>query len=133
MKKGRSTDLPISDGALRAGTADDCFFDAVMAPNRSLPNSGFFMVMAVVVSVYLAGSVFFLSLGAWPVICFFGLDILLVWGAFKLSYRQGRLRERVFSHTRYADCVAGAAIGSYHALAITTFLDANSHGPADPA
>ena len=34
-------------------------------------------------------------LGAWPVLGFCGLDILLVWMAFKLSYRQGRMRERV--------------------------------------
>jgi uncharacterized membrane protein len=34
-------------------------------------------------------------MGAWPVMGFFGLDVLLVWAAFRLSYRQARLVERV--------------------------------------
>ena len=80
---------------LDAVSVEGAVFDAVLRPNRSLPNSGFIAVMAAVCIVnFFAGLVFFLQ-GAWPVIGFCGLDILLVWGAFKLSYRQGRLRERV--------------------------------------
>jgi uncharacterized membrane protein len=37
----------------------------------------------------------FLSLGAWPVFGFFGLDVLLVYVAFKLNYRSGRAYEIV--------------------------------------
>ena len=33
--------------------------------------------------------------GAWPVMGFFGLDVLLVYVAFKLNYRSGRLYETV--------------------------------------
>jgi uncharacterized membrane protein len=39
--------------------------------------------------------VVFLTMGAWPVTGFFGLDVLLVYVAFKLSYRSGRLCEIV--------------------------------------
>jgi uncharacterized membrane protein len=35
----------------------------------------------------------FLALGAWPVLGFFGLDVLLVYIAFQLNYRTARLYE----------------------------------------
>lgn len=70
-------------------------FDAVLYPNRSLPGSGFAVVMSIVVAANLLFGTYFYALGAWPVIGFCGLDILAVWLAFRLSYRQGRLRERV--------------------------------------
>ncbi len=37
----------------------------------------------------------FLLMGAWPVFGFFGLDVLLVYFAFRLNYRDGRLHETV--------------------------------------
>jgi uncharacterized membrane protein len=37
----------------------------------------------------------FLSMGAWPVFGFFGLDVLIVYIAFRLNYRSGRLYETV--------------------------------------
>jgi uncharacterized membrane protein len=37
----------------------------------------------------------FLLMGAWPVFGFFGLDVALVYIAFKLNYRSGRLYETV--------------------------------------
>lgn len=88
-EKGRARDLP-PEAADRA-----CRFDALLFPNRSLPNAGFVAVMAVVIGVNLTFGTFFFMLGAWPVLGFCGLDIFLVWLAFKLSYRQGRLHERV--------------------------------------
>lgn len=75
--------------------ADPSAFDAILYPNRSLPNAGFIAVMIIVVSVNFTLGLVFFSLGAWPVLGFCGLDVLLVWLAFRLSYRQGRLRERV--------------------------------------
>ena len=70
-------------------------FEATLFPNRSLPNAGFIAVMAIVIGVNLTLGLYFYSLGAWPVLGFCGLDIFLVWLAFKISYRQGRLHERV--------------------------------------
>lgn len=86
---GRARDLP------PAAAARDCRFDALLCPNRSLPNAGFIAVMSVVICVNLTLGVVFFAVGAWPVLWFCGLDILFVWIAFKLSYRQGRLHERV--------------------------------------
>ena len=37
----------------------------------------------------------FLSLGAWPVFGFFGLDVLLIYIAFRLNYRSGRAYELI--------------------------------------
>ncbi len=37
----------------------------------------------------------FLMMGAWPVLGFFGLDVLLIYIAFKLNYRSGRAYELI--------------------------------------
>jgi len=71
------------------------YMDAVLAPNRSLTNVGFAALMGTLVAASFFAGIAFISMGAWPVVGFFGLDVLLVWGAFRLSYRQGRLREVV--------------------------------------
>jgi uncharacterized membrane protein len=89
--KGRARDLPPP----AAETVGPGVFDAVLYPNRSLPNSGFRAVMSIVVAVNLTLGVAFFMNGAWPVLGFCGLDVFLVWLAFRLSYRQGRLHERV--------------------------------------
>ena len=92
VAKGRASDASGLDDVAADGKA---LFDAVLYPNRSLPNRGFWAVMAIVIiSNLFFGTYFFLE-GAWPVVGFCGLDIFAVWLAFKLSYRQGRLRERV--------------------------------------
>ena len=70
-------------------------FDAELAPNRSLGRAGFIAVMASVIVISVGLGVFFLLQGAWPVLGFFGLDIALLYLAFRLSYRSGRLRETI--------------------------------------
>lgn len=87
-----------ADGAAEPsseGGEGDAIFDAVLFPNRSLPQMGFAVIMAIVIFVNFTFGLYFYSLGAWPVLGFCGLDVFLVWGAFRLSYRQGRLREHV--------------------------------------
>ena len=70
-------------------------FDAELTPHRSLPPRGFLLLMlAVSVISFGAGLAFFL-VGAWPVIGFLGADVLLIYLAFKINYRRGRLVERV--------------------------------------
>ncbi|NWG72239.1 MAG: DUF2244 domain-containing protein [Parvularculaceae bacterium] len=78
-----------------AAPGGDAAFDALLYPNRSLPNAGFMAVMAIVIAVNATLGVAFSAIGAWPVLPFCGLDVFLVWLAFRLSYRQGRLHERV--------------------------------------
>jgi len=70
-------------------------FHAVLTPYRSLPRSGFAAMMAVVGGLsFLTGTMFYL-VGAWPVTGFFGLDVLAIYVALRLSYRSGRLYETV--------------------------------------
>jgi len=69
------------------------FFERVLLPYRSLPPRGFNVLMLVLGAISVAVGVAFVSIGAWPVCGFFGLDVLLVYVAFRLSYRSARQRE----------------------------------------
>jgi uncharacterized membrane protein len=70
-------------------------FRAVLTPNRSLSRQGFVVLMAAVGLVNLVMGIVFLVLGAWPVFVFCGLDVLLVYVAFRLNYRSGQTRETI--------------------------------------
>lgn len=79
----------------RAGEGDPPLFDAVLAPHRSLGPRGFLILMsAVCLFAFAAGLGFYLA-GAWPVVGFLGLDVLLVYAAFRANYRHGRMFENV--------------------------------------
>lgn len=71
----------------------ELLFDAILRPHRSLSAFGFLLLMGVICTVsFVAGMVFLLQ-GAWPVMGFFGLEVVLIYGAFKLNYRSGRVLE----------------------------------------
>lgn len=71
------------------------FFERVLAPHRSLPSHGFHLVMAVLALISLAVGIGFVAIGAWPVCGFFGLDVGLIYLAFRLNYRSARRSERL--------------------------------------
>ena len=74
---------------------DDVFFDAVLTPNRSLGPRGFVILMSAICGVsFVAGFVFFL-VGAWPVVGFLGLDVVLIYAAFRINYRRASMRENL--------------------------------------
>jgi uncharacterized membrane protein len=66
------------------------FFERVLLPHRSLSPRGFHLLMAVLALISLAIGIGFVSVGAWPVVGFFGLEVALVYLAFRLSYRSAR-------------------------------------------
>lgn len=70
-------------------------FDAILHPHRSLPPRGFAVLMMVLGSLSLGVGVVFVLVGAWPVVGFFGLDVLLLYGALRWSYRSAALYETV--------------------------------------
>ena len=76
-------------------TAPETLFDAVLRPHRSLSPLGFRLLMAFFAAAFLALGLLFAALGAWPVLPFCGLEIVLLWGAFKLNFRAGRRYEAV--------------------------------------
>lgn len=70
-------------------------FDAVIHPYRSLGREGFRALLVLVVVANLAAAAYVVSIGGWPVVGFLGLDVLLVYVAFRMSYAQARAFERV--------------------------------------
>lgn len=74
---------------------DTTFFRAVLTPHRSLGRRGFLVLMSVLVAISFSAGLLFWSIGAWPVFGFFGLDVLLVWFAFRANYIAARAREEI--------------------------------------
>ena len=80
----------------RNAPADEpALFCALITPHRSLGSVGFLVLMAAVGGVSFAAGIVFLILGAWPVVGFFGLDVLLIYWAFRTNYRAARAYEEV--------------------------------------
>ena len=79
-----------------ANAAHDApIFATVLKPHRSLGSRGFLAVMGALCAIsFTAGTVFWIA-GAWPVIGFMGLDVLLVYVAFRLNYRAARAAEEI--------------------------------------
>lgn len=75
--------------------ADEPFFRALLTPHRSLGRTGFMILMGALLCGWMVTGAIFLAHGAWPVFGFFGLDVVLVYVAFRLNYRSGRAREEV--------------------------------------
>jgi uncharacterized membrane protein len=71
------------------------FFERVLRPHRSLSPRGFHLLMMMLGLISLTVGIGFVSVGAWPVIGFFGLDVALVYVAFRLSYRSARQSETI--------------------------------------
>ena len=70
-------------------------FSAVLTPHRSLGPKGFMVLMGAVCAVSFGTGLLFYLLGAWPVIGFMGLDVALIYIAFRLNFRALRLYETV--------------------------------------
>lgn len=71
------------------------YMDAVLTPNDSLSPRAFQIVMGLTVAMSLVAGLMFLSMGAWPVIGFFGLDALALWFGFRLVRRRNREETRL--------------------------------------
>ena len=82
-------------GTLPGDAVPACLFDAVLTPHRSLGPPGFLILMSLVALVGFGIGIAFLTVGAWPVFGFCGLEVVLIWVCFRLSYRSGRLWERL--------------------------------------
>ena len=70
-------------------------FSALLTPHRSLNRTGFLVLMAFLSVVSFAAGVAFWMMGAWPVFGFFGLDVLLVYWAFKVNFRRAKATEEI--------------------------------------
>jgi uncharacterized membrane protein len=81
--------------ALPVGPQENTHFSALLTPHRSLEPKGFMVLMGAVCLVSFGTGLVFYMLGAWPVIGFMGLDVALIYIAFRLNYRAARLYETV--------------------------------------
>ncbi len=80
---------------IRAENQSELAAQFILHPHRSLSPRGFVILMTAVGTVsFIAGAAFW-WIGAWPVMGFFGLDVALIYWAFKLNYRSGELFETV--------------------------------------
>jgi uncharacterized membrane protein len=70
-------------------------FSALLTPYRSLSPGGFAVLMAVAAGAIVIPALLFVTIGAWPIAGFLGLDILALWLAFKLNYRAAKAREEI--------------------------------------
>jgi uncharacterized membrane protein len=70
-------------------------WSVTLTPHRSLTREGFVALMAILVLLNLAGGLLFFVAGAWPVTGFMGLDVVLVWWAFRQNFTDGRRAERI--------------------------------------
>jgi uncharacterized membrane protein len=70
-------------------------FSAELHPYRSLGRNGHRILFIIAGVLSAAHMVVFMISGAWPVVLFFGLDFLVLFGAFWLNNRAARAREVV--------------------------------------
>ena len=78
-----------------AAAPDPTLFSALLTPHRSLGSVGFLVLMAVVAGISFVGGVVFYLVGAWPVVGFLGLDVALVYWAFRMNYMAAAAYEEV--------------------------------------
>ncbi len=78
-----------------ANDLEPTIFSAVITPHRSLGRVGFWILIGGYGLVSFIAGLAFLLMGAWPVFGFFGLDVLLLYWAFKLNYRHAAAYEEV--------------------------------------
>ncbi len=72
---------------------DSIRFNAILHPHASLTPRGFFLLMAFIGVISFCAGVSFVFAGAWPVFGFFGIDIVLVYLAFKMNYGDAKRYE----------------------------------------
>ena len=67
----------------------------VLRPHRSLSSRGFLILMMAYGAVSFIAGIAFLRMGAWPVLGFCGLDVALVYWAFRANYHTARQTETI--------------------------------------
>ena len=70
-------------------------FSALLTPHRSLNRTGFLVLMGFLCFISFVAGMAFLMMGAWPVIGFFGLDVLAIWWAFRINNRTAKAFEEI--------------------------------------
>jgi uncharacterized membrane protein len=93
--QGLSRELGQSRATVEISNRPAGRFRFELVSHRSLGATGFMILMVAVLLINVVVGGVFYSLGAWPVLAFCGLDVALVYWAFKANYRAGRLSETI--------------------------------------
>jgi uncharacterized membrane protein len=75
--------------------ADAPLFSARLTPHRSLNRGGFLVLMTLIIVISFAAGMVFLMMGAWPILGFFCLDVLIIYWAFRLNFRRAAAIEDI--------------------------------------
>jgi uncharacterized membrane protein len=86
MTAGNDFDPPLDQPTL---------FSARVTPHRSLNRTGFTLLMGFIGIVSFVAGLAFCLMGAWPVLGFFGLDVLVIYWAFRLNFRSASASEDI--------------------------------------
>ena len=70
-------------------------FSALLTPHRSLNRTGFVVLMSFHQRGQFRRRHRVLLMGAWPVLGFFGLDVLVIYWAFRINFRQAAASEEI--------------------------------------
>ena len=70
-------------------------FSARLTPHRSLSHANFRLLLLIFSGAAFVTALPFIFLGAWPVMGFMGLDVVLFYVAFRANYRDARAYEDV--------------------------------------
>jgi uncharacterized membrane protein len=70
-------------------------FSALLTPHRSLSRTGFLVLMTFISAVSFTTGIAFLLMGAWPVFGFLGLDVLVIYWAFRVNFRRAAATEEI--------------------------------------
>lgn len=77
------------------GMTDTPLFATVLRPHRSLSLSGFRLVMALVACASAVAAIPFIVMGFWPVAGFYGLDVALLFFAFRANFKVQNQSEEI--------------------------------------
>jgi uncharacterized membrane protein len=75
--------------------AEPTLFSALLTPHRSLNRAGFLLLMGFISVISFVSGLVFLSMGAWPVLGFFGLDVLAIYWAFRVNFHRATAYEEI--------------------------------------
>ena len=75
--------------------AEPTLFSALLTPHRSLNRTGFLLLMGFISGISFIAGLVFLSMGAWPVLGFFGLDVLAIYLAFRVNFHRAAAYEEI--------------------------------------
>ncbi|SNY90495.1 Uncharacterized membrane protein [Cohaesibacter sp. ES.047] len=97
------------------------YFNAHLHPYRSLGRTGFYWLMALVFLALFFVSIPFFLIGAWPILGFAGLDILILYWAFRRNYRDARAQEQVLITPETVEIIHQSAAGERHAVSYNPY------------